>query len=358
MVCVALGVGAVVKRIGNIYAEADMNFHDALQAFHFIRPDWLIALPLVWSLSAWLMLKHARDGDWSHLIDPELLPGLRLKGQSGSGSASPWPWLCCAWTLAVVALAGPSWEQEEVPAYRAPAVWMVVLGLSPSMAATDLSPNRYTRARYAINDILDSARDARVGMVVYSDEAYTVSPLTDDVATVRALLPPMAPDIMPSAGDHLAPALLRAGTLLQQSGAKDKQLVLLADEFDDPAAALTAAAKLKAQGVTLNVVGVGTSGGAPIKGSGGQFSLDSKGQPQLARLNTDSLRQVAIAGGGRYVDLDGLSTLTTDLHSQPDRLAGATEEHGVHLSKWLDGGAWLLPGLLLLAAVLARRGWL
>ncbi|WP_312632366.1 vWA domain-containing protein, partial [Mammaliicoccus sciuri] len=87
---------------------------------------------------------------------------------------------------------------------------VVVLDLSPSMAAADLQPDRVTRARYAIDDLLGAARDARVGLVAFSDEPYTVSPLTDDVATVRALSQPLAPGIMPSAGDQLAPALRQA----------------------------------------------------------------------------------------------------------------------------------------------------
>src|SRR3546814_3900448 len=85
------------------------------------------------------------------------------------------------------------------------------------MAARDLSPDRVTRARYALDDLLGAAHGARVALIAFSDEAYTVTPLTDDVATVRTLLPPLAPDIMPTPGDQLAPALAQAGKLLGRS---------------------------------------------------------------------------------------------------------------------------------------------
>ncbi|MFX9023860.1 VWA domain-containing protein, partial [Acinetobacter baumannii] len=81
------------------------------------------------------------------------------------------------------------------------------------MAASDMTPDRVTRARYAVDDLLGAARDARVGLVVVSGEAYTVSPLTEDVATIRGLLPPLAPSIMPGSGDQLAPALETAAKL-------------------------------------------------------------------------------------------------------------------------------------------------
>lgn len=311
-----------------------------MQDFHFLRPAWLLALPLLWGLVLWLARRRGRDGNWASLIDPELLPALRLDG-GGQPGRSPWPWLALAWTLAALALAGPSWQRAPSPAYRGNAAWVLVLDLSPSMSATDLAPNRVARARYALDDLLSAARDARVGLVVFSDEAYTVTPLTDDVATVRALLPPLAPDIMPTAGDNLAPALERAGTLLEHGGGKSGQVVVLTDGFADPAAAFEAAGKLRSHGVAVSVVGIG----AP-------------GRSNAAPLDVDRLRQLAASGGGRYVDLAGLPALIGDLQAQAGHAGMARAKQDIRVAHWLDGGFWLLPFLLLLAAVLARRGWL
>ena len=57
-----------------------MSLAPILQDFHFLRPAWLLALPLLWGLSLWLARRHGRDGNWSRLIDPELLAGLQLEG--------------------------------------------------------------------------------------------------------------------------------------------------------------------------------------------------------------------------------------------------------------------------------------
>jgi len=333
------------------------NISAFMHAFHFLRPLWLLPLPFLWLLVFWLARRRRRDGDWSRFIDEQLLPALRLDQGSIAGMR-PWPWLALLWSLAALALAGPSWERNQAAAFRAPADWVFVLDLSPSMAATDIAPNRVTRARYALDDLLGAARDARVALVAFSDEPYTVTPLTQDIATVRALLPPLAPDIMPSPGDHLAPALEQASKLLQQAGTNDQRIVVLTDGFDDPAAAFAAAAALKARGVTISVVGVGTPGGAPLQNADGRFARDARGQSVLARLNVDQLQQLAKAGGGGYVDIAQLPDLIAYLQAAPHSPGSAIAAQGIEVSQWQDEGVWLLPVLLLLAGLLARRGWL
>jgi Ca-activated chloride channel family protein len=330
----------------------------SLQDFHFLRPAWLVAVPLLWLVVAWLARRRrAESGPWSRLIDAELLERLQLAG-TDTGGRTPWPWLALAWTLAPLALAGPSWERDSAPAYRAPAAWVVVLDLSPSMAAADVTPTRATRARYAIEDLLGAAHDARVALVVFSDEAYTVTPLTDDVATVRALLDPLAPGILPSAGDHLAPALTRADDLLERVGAAGRgRVIVLSDGFDDPAAAFGIAAKLKAAGTLIDVVGIGTGGGAPVRNADGSFVLDAQGHSALARLDADRLQRLASAGGGRYAGLAQLPAFVAALEA-PVAPTAEAEKADLQVVHWRDAGAFLLPLVLAAAMVLARRGWL
>src|SRR3546814_1717947 len=100
-------------------------------------------------------------------------------------------------------------------------------------------------------------------------EAYTVTPLTDDVATVRTLLPPLAPDIMPTPGDQLAPALAQAGKLLGTAHARTPHVMVLTDGFNDPSTAFAAAAKLRASGAPVDVVGIGTREGGAGSHDGG-----------------------------------------------------------------------------------------
>jgi Ca-activated chloride channel family protein len=326
-----------------------------LGTFHFLHPAWLLALPPLLLLTAWLTRQRARDGSWGRLIDPDLLALLRIS--EGGHRQSPGLLLGVIWTLAVLALAGPAWRYEQSPAFRVPAAWVVVLDLSPSMSATDTPPDRVTRARYAIADLLSAAHDARVGLVVYAGEPHTVTPLTSDIATVRVLLQPLSPALMPETGDSLAPALEQAQSLLRAVQGRDRQVIVLSDGSDDVSSSLTTARRLRDEGITVNVVGVGTEAGAPAPDGKGGFLRDQRGIPRLTRMQTDELKRIAAAGGGMFVPLSGLPAFSASLQARQSGPLDAGEATSERLGHWRNEGVWLLPPLLLLAALLARRGW-
>ncbi|HET9108642.1 MAG TPA: VWA domain-containing protein [Steroidobacteraceae bacterium] len=324
--------------------------------FHFLHPYWLVALPPLAALAVWLARRRGRDGPWPRLLDGELLPLLRLS--EGGAGRSPWLLFGLVWALAVLALAGPSWQRQITPAYRAPAAWVVALELSPSMDAADVAPSRIVRARYAVENLLSAAHDARVGLLAFAGDAYPVAPITSDVATVRNLAQPLSPSLMPESGDRLAPALKEAGRLLHAAPGSDRQVIVLTDGFTDPARALLMARQLRRQGIAVNVVGIGTRSGAPEPDGNGGFVRNAQGQVVLTRLDAGLLQQVAAAGGGHYVPLSALPALIADLHAAGSReLSSGVAAHHVRLASRLNDGVWLLPALLLLAALIARRGW-
>ena len=317
--------------------------YEMIQNFHFLRPLWLLALPLLLAIVYWAWRIHGKSSAWKNIIDAILLPSLQLENASGGGKLGFLTLITVIWIIACLALAGPSWQKVSDNAYRAPASWIILLDLSTSMTSTDLKPSRSIRARYAINDILDSAGENKLGLVIFSDEAYTVVPLTDDVANVRQMLESLTPDIMPSQGDELTPALERGRDLLQASSAKTKQMILLTDGFIDSANAIKMAKNIQSQGVLLNVVGIGA-----------QYSNGASND----KLDSDLLKMVANAGGGKYYSLAQLPSLLDKLKAQSSQNTTITIEKNVKLETWLDNGVLLLPLLVLLAAFLGRRGWL
>jgi Ca-activated chloride channel family protein len=299
--------------------------------FHFLHPAWLLALPPLLLLTIWLARAAGADANWSRIVDAQLLTLLRV--QEGRRGKAPWFLLGAIWTLAVLALASPAWNRTQSPAFRAPAAWVVVMDLSPSMAASDVSPNRVTRARYAAMDLVSEAHDARVGLVAFAGEPHIVAPLTTDISTVRLLLQPLAPSLMPEAGDRLGPALEEAQRLLEAGTSKHGQIIVFSDGSSDPVEALRVARQLRENGTSVSIVGVGNAKGA--------------------------LQRVATAGGGAYVPVSGMAGLLARLQSaQSQELETSAAHADVRLNTWQNGGVWLLPPLLLLAALLARRGWI
>ncbi|MGH8191665.1 MAG: VWA domain-containing protein [Rhodanobacteraceae bacterium] len=318
---------------------------------HFLRPWWWLAL-LPLPLALWAL---ARGGGGravlSRIADAALLPYLVHDG--GARRRAALALAALAWLLAVAALAGPAWQKLPTPLYVNGAARVVALSLSDDMLAQDLKPDRMERAKFAVRDLLDDAGDARTALVAYAGAAFTVAPLTDDKNTVLNLLHALRPDVMPVPGNDAAAGIRQGARLLQQAHVKGGEIVLVTDTAG--AAAVAAARDVRSDGVRVDVLGVGTPEGAPVPQSGGGFAHGTGGL-LMARRDDAALDAVARAGGGRYVVLqpDGGGTAA---FAVPIAEAGHADR-GEHAQLWRDGGIWLLPALLLLAALAFRRGWL
>jgi Ca-activated chloride channel homolog len=327
-----------------------------LHQFHFLHPLWLLLVMPLLFFAGWMSIRQSRAGAWSKVMDAEIVAALRL--EAVGNASGPWLIFAAIWMLTILAIAGPAWQRLPSMGYRAPDDWVVVLDLSPSMTVADVSPDRVTRARFAIDDLLGAAHDARVGLIAFAGEAHTVVPLTSDVATIRGLLPPLSPALMPEPGDALGPALAQAGRLLRQSGSRHASVVVLSDGFKDPSEALGAAQRLAAQGAEVQIVGIGTADGAPLKDAKGAFIHDLQGGSVLAKLPIDELQRIAAAGHGQYWALGQLKQLIAALQ---ERRANPLQDKGVateqKVQSWRNQGVWLMPPILILTLLLARRGW-
>jgi len=324
--------------------------------FHFLRPWWLlavIALPLLWRL--------LRQGDagaeaWRGAVDAHLLEHLLVRGKAERGASPHWL-VAGAWLLGCVALAGPAWERLPQPPYQNRAARVIALELAPSMLAQDVKPSRVERARYKIADILRRSGDAQTALIAYAGDAFVVAPLTDDSNTVANLVDALEPSIMPAAGNDTGRAIDVGVKLVRQAGLREGEIVLVADAAGKDAVA--AAARARAAGVRVSVLGIGTTQGAPISLSGGGFLKDSAGNISMPRLDAGGLGAVATAGGGRYAtyssDAQDLDSVLDDLRPRAAEEAAAVD---AQTSRFLDRGPWLLLLLVPLAALGFRRGWL
>lgn len=323
---------------------------NAWQAFHFLRPYWLLAvlaLPLLWRLAR----RGSETATLERLADPELLPHLLQRG--GRRGPLRTLLLLATWTLATLALAGPAWERLPQPVYADRAAQVVAVSLSQRMLARDMRPDRMARARYKVRALLHANADGQNGLVAYAGEAFTVAPLTADAGALDELVAALSPQVMPVAGDDAAAAIRRAARLLQEGGARDGQVVVVDDHAD--AAALDAAREVHDQGVRVSVLGVGTEQGGPVALPEGGFLEDAAGRTRMVARDDASLRALARAGGGRYVALraDGgdVRILRSTLHASSG--AAAVDRA---LPRWRDRGPWLLWVVLPLAALAFRRG--
>ena len=326
-----------------------------LAEFHWLRPEWLFAAPAVLLFAALLARGKLGTGNWRAVIDAELLPFV-LSRAPGRGSDYRWWLLGLAGIVAVVALAGPAWQRIEQPVFRAEQALVVALDLSRSMDAQDVAPSRIARAKLKILDILERRNSGQTALLVYSANAFTVTPLTTDTDTIAALVNSLDTNIMPSRGSYPVVAIRKGQQLLEQAGVGFGEVLLITDGGSSPAAENTAR-DLKGAGYTLSVLAVGTTAGAPIPRVSGGFVTDNRGKIAVPRLEATSLRALAIAGGGRFAML---STDDRDLDSllSGEVILGTASDTSLATDRWREEGPWLLLLLLPLAAVAFRRGWL
>jgi Ca-activated chloride channel homolog len=322
---------------------------------HWLRPWWLAAIPVVVLLTLAMARRRLKPGSWQRVVDPALAPYV-LAGGSPARRDMRWWLMLAGGIVAAVALAGPAWNRVELPVFRSDRAMVIALDLSRSMDAQDLTPSRLARARLKILDILERRASGQTALVVYSANAFTVTPLTTDVDTIGSLVNSLSTDIMPSHGSFPGAAIEKGRSLLRQAGVRAGEILLITDGGSTPIAE-RAAEQLTEDGYTLSVLGVGTLEGAPIPQAGGGFVTDGSGRIAVPKLESDGLRALAAAGGGRY------AILTTD-NGDIDTLLGdrvggtmATDE-SLAADQWRDEGPWLLLLLLPLGALAFRRGWI
>ncbi|MGK0249169.1 MAG: Ca-activated chloride channel family protein [Oleispira sp.] len=336
--------------------------------FHLLRPLWLLTLIPALVLFILLLKRRLASARWHGIIDESLMPHVLDQMPS---EQSRWPlwFILFAWVFSSIALSGPTWEQLPQPVQKKNNALVIVLDMSLSMAAQDVSPDRATRARQKVIDILKQRNEGLTALVVYAGDAYTVTPLTDDADTIINLVPALSPFIMPAMGSRPDKALALAGKLIRDAGLTRAQFLLMTDgiQTKDIGRIEKVLGDKKQQ---LSILTLGTEEGAPIAMQEGGFKRDGQGNIVLPKLDLESIKQLAADLNIRWHQMSfddtdwhyllNINSLTTetlnnsaDQKSDPDQ---TTLERQFDL--WADQGYWLILIIIIIAALSFRRGWL
>ncbi|WP_110971255.1 VWA domain-containing protein [Pseudomonas huaxiensis] len=323
---------------------------------YWLRPLWLLLLPVLGWLLWKLWHRQKRAGRWQMILPPAF-HGVLLGGGSGHDSKLPWVALGLAWLLGVLALLGPSWQRLEETRQRPADPLVILLELTPAMLAEDSPPSRLEQARRKILDLLEHRSDSQTAIVVYAGSAHTLVPLSDDLGTSRNLLEALEPGIMPQPGQRADLALRKGLALLAQGALGQGRVLLIASSLSEEERQGIGQA-LGRNGPALLMLGVGSAEGAPVKQASGEFLKGADGAILLPRLDSASLKPFINDLGGRYrhARIDDLDLRGLGLFDKPRALSSNGQT--VQLDNWADQGYWLLLPLLLLAACAGRRGWL
>lgn len=264
--------------------------------FTFIRPAVLWLLIPALALFFIAFIKHKKQSA-DNLIAPHLAPF--IMNESNTKASQPL-WLvavfCC---LAIIFSAGPSFEEKQVPVFQSKSARVIVMDMSYSMYSTDIAPNRLMQSRFKALDMIELFKEGDTALVAYAGSAFTISPLTNDATTLTNLIPSLSPDIMPDKGSNVLAGLDMANELLTQAGYIDGDIILVTDGIDqEEQSDITSFTSNSSY--RLNIYGVGTEQGAPIKLPEGGFLKDSYGQIVIPTINISRLKSLATRSGGKF----------------------------------------------------------
>lgn len=336
---------------------------DALWGMHWREPLWLglAAVPLLFI--GWRRQRRAR---LLRYADADLLPWAlnrpaARQPSEGRGGRLRALAHALAWLLLALAAAGPRLPLELRDGQTTPRhllTLMVVLDVSASMRASDIAPDRLTRARLELLDWLPRLQGERVGLIVYAGEAGVLLPPTDDLALLRRAIDQADPRLIDAQGSNLAAALDLARMQLAATPGKSRAVLLVSDAEagSADAAVRTAVDALGKDGWPLFVLGVGSEAGAPVPLPEGGFAEQDGGQVQ-SRMAVAPYRQLAHATGGRFAVVSDGDADWAALHDDGIAALPGDPVAASNMPAWRELYAWCLaPALALFMAVsLPRR---
>lgn len=344
--------------------------------FHFIRPWWLLAFLGLFLML--LLLKKMRyyQSPWQRFLPAHLAIALVENSQNKTAHASSpssqkryglKPLIIG--TCTILALAGPAWQKLPQPVYQLERGAVVIMDMSYSMFATDVKPNRLTRARYKAIDLLKQINEGDVGLIAYAGDAFIISPLTQDSKNIELLLPSLSPDIMPSYGANALAALTLADKTLKNAGHVSGDIYWFTDDIDTEEMS-DIYQWANANRHQVNILGIGSKAGAPITLSSGKLLKDNSGAIVIPKLPESRLSAIAQRSRGVYrtmtnndSDIKALTAhltanLTDNLNDKVD-VSSKDQPNAPQLmqgDQYQEQGPWLLIIILPLLLTYFRRG--
>ncbi|MCB1689198.1 MAG: VWA domain-containing protein [Halioglobus sp.] len=310
----------------------DLN---ALQYFHFLRPEWgLLLIP--WLAMVWIQNRRRADRDmFGGIIAPHLLQHLRLQ-RFDKRWFNPRNFSLVFMLLALLVLMGPSWRQQPSPLSQDEAALVILLDASNSMQQTDVQPSRLQRAKQKISDLLALRPDKQAALVAYSGTAHTVLSLTADQEILNQYLAAITPATMPRNGKFPEYSLPLVDEILRESQAP-ATVVMFADGLGaDSEQAFEA--YFATHPHQLVVVGVGSEAETP----------------GIAPLETATLQALAAAVKGGYVSLTVDDADVRKINRRVNSHYVVVEDSAL---PWLDSGYPLVFPAMLLFLMWFRKGW-
>ena len=299
-----------------------------LSAYHSPQALWLLLL--VPAVLAWAWIERRRRAVLRFSASSQLF-------KQGRGLRPFLLWTLpvmrvSALALAVVALARPQERDSRVRDLSVEGIdIMIALDLSTSMEAADFRPqNRLNVAKEVLTEFIAGRANDRIGLVVFSGQAYTQAPLTLDYGVLKEVVKQLRTRVLEDGtaiGDATATALNR----LRDSDAKSRVVVLITDGDNNAGrvSPLDASSMAQALRIPVYTILVGKGGKVPFPAGQDIFGNTSWHDVEIP-INPELLQRMARQTGGEFYRATDRESLKEGLQKVLDSL---------ERSKLMEGGA-------------------
>lgn len=181
----------------------------------------------------------------------------------------------------------------------------ILLDVSFSMSAEDIKPNRLEKAKYQISTLINKLRGDRIGLIIFSGDAYVQIPLTTDYSAANLFLSAVDFKSVPQPGTAIATAINLAVNSFDYKAGTQKVIVVITDGEDHEGDITEAINNAAAKDLKIYTIGLGSPDGVPIPIYNSQrqavgFKKDKAGNTVLTKLNDPILKEIASKGNGKY----------------------------------------------------------
>lgn len=236
--------------------------------------------------------------------------------------------------LLIIAMARPqSGAEIETDSGQGKQI-VIALDVSNSMLADDIKPDRLTKAKMIITDILRKNEKDRTALVIFAGEAYIQIPLSSNFNNIDLFMSAINPDAVPVQGTNFKEAIELSSKVFDQTTDEGKILILLSDGENHEEEAINQAKKAYNNGIIITTIGMGKNKAIPLTEKNGEYKKDKDGNIVLTKLNETLLKQIAAAAGGEYFNSAGIKADIKEIQKQLDKLD--TSDEKIEMKKYKD----------------------
>ena len=234
-------------------------------------------------------------------------------------------------SLMLLALLNPSFGDLKGTVKAEGKDIFLLIDISKSMDATDIQPSRIEKAKFEINRLANSFANDRVGLIVFSQDALMLSPLTYDRNAINLFIPKINTNLLPEGGTDFSPALQMAFDKLTKTKSKTqaKVIVLISDGENFGSDSKSILAQIRKKGINFFTIGIGTTDGITLRQEN-NFKKDKNGNIVVTKLESTYLQKMASSTGGKYLEINTVSGSFNELITQLEQItANVTDERQV-----------------------------